>query len=76
MLWKCGIGLKLVLNWFWFDSNLFIGMAQFEEVWRCENCEHCQDNEDSDMWYCFVWNGTVWYHSLACKYFEERVETW
>lgn len=51
-------------------------MAQFEEVYRCEDCEHCQDNEDSDMWYCFVWNGTVWYHSLACKYFEKRIEVW
>lgn len=51
-------------------------MAQFEVVWRCKDCEFCHDNDDSNMWYCFKWNGTVWYLSLACKYFEERIEVW
>ena len=53
-----------------------MNMAQFEEVWKCKDCEHCHERDDDTMWLCDVWNATVWFMSCACKYFEERIEVW
>ena len=76
MVWRCGIGLILVLNWFRFESNLVMIMVQFEEIWKCKDCEHCHELDDSTLWPCDVWGATVWYLSCACRYFEERIEVW